>query len=351
MKNIIKKSILSKVCVSCLIFIMTLSINSYAFASKDITVPMPELKIKINGKVTTLKDKHGKEVIPAIIDGRVYVPIDLIGELSDFSISYDAKYNVVLISDKEEAVTSVSQEEETTPAVIEEKEDNNSRKTANLIPINGTFKGHIGGKQQSEVDRYDYCKIVIPSEGLLTLKLTSSEEINSTMYLYGKGSNSSINYNVSGIQAEREINQYVKAGTYYICVCKDEIGKYTLKNTFEPLKVQTENNDERKEAYTLKFNDEITGIIGGSDEFKARDRYDYYKFTVDGTKEVKITLKSSEEINTTMYLYSNTKSSSIGYDVSGIKETREITKTLGEGVYYIEVSRGSENGYYTLKLQ
>lgn len=97
-------------------------------------------------------------------------------------------------------------------------EDNDSFETATVIDLQSEIDGIINSEDSiSGKDYNDFYKVIVFDTGKLNIKLTADRRVNPGIYLYSAlKPNSSIESNTSDVEAERNINQAVQPGIYYI---------------------------------------------------------------------------------------------------------------------------------------
>ncbi|MFL0248832.1 PPC domain-containing protein [Clostridium neuense] len=241
-------------------------------------------------------------------------------------------------------------------------ETNNSYLNAQDLNLNNETTGHIGYmNEDSSKDSADYYKFTLTKDGEANFNLSNNTGDNINLYLYCKnGDNDSYiaadsygdpHYENKSI---RSIDKYLAAGTYYIKITSDNPEMYSLKSTFteDSLQNDIENNDSYMKALTINSNDTKTGHIGYFKDDTSQDKSDWYKITIDQTKDLNINLNGENGNNINLYLYAENgdndnyiSADSYGDPHYSNKSIRHISKTLDKGVYYIKVNSDSSTGY------
>jgi len=117
-----------------------------------------------------------------------------------------------------------------------DQESNDNFATANTLPQDQMVTGHLGVRGQGKGrDQVDYWKLVLPTEGKLSLYLTTSEKLNlyGGLSIYGSDKKS-IHWWTHGTGINKTYkSKKLKPGTYYIKIEKDGRtfywGSYLLK--------------------------------------------------------------------------------------------------------------------------
>lgn len=63
-----------------------------------------EVKIRVNGEITPLKDAQGKTLLPITYNGTTYLPVRAISNALDIPVDYDAKAKEVIIGERLDGV-------------------------------------------------------------------------------------------------------------------------------------------------------------------------------------------------------------------------------------------------------
>lgn len=321
----------------------------------------PTINLQINDEQFIARDANGTAVFPVIINGSTYLPLRGVAAATGLDVSWDGASNTATLTTSAATVPAAGESSFTVPFVdykgaklstINESEDNDDRYTPQIINLNQSISGTIGDLQMDKTDENDWYEVTVPSEGILWVQLTSSLYSNPEVYIIAKEASSSIAQNSADIYDERKIEIPVEKGTYLINIKNsDHEGNYTLNLGHVPVLTETEDNDTRETAYSLKDNARVSSWIGTKTQSGSTDDKDFYAFTIDSTQYVSINVVNEDTTNAELYLYSAAKSSSIQNDSAGIKTNRFIKTTLQAGTYYIEVKNSDDPGFYAVKYE
>jgi len=210
---------------------------------------------------------------------------------------------------------------------------------ATTINLNSTTSGDI-----EKTEDKDYFKIVLPSDGRLTVNTTGDTTTYGT--LYDSSGNSLISRYNGGTNYNFKIIKLLKAGTYYIEV-KGSIyytpatGVYSLVSNFE-IGISDNHGDTTLEATTINLNSTTSGNIG-----EPGDK-DYFKIVVPSAGALTITTIGDTNIEGALY---DSSGNSVSYnDDDGVNSNFKILKLLRAGTYYIKVEGDSYDdiGAYSL---
>lgn len=227
-------------------------------------------------------------------------------------------------------------------------------KAENLEVDQGTLKLDDQWKDYNlEKEKSDYIKVVLPSDGELTIKYTIYfKDPNYFDFLnedkqYVKDSTEFSNF-VSTNQSELKTYEFKKdlnKGTYYIRFrYMNSAGKYRVKASFKSMTVdEREPNDERNNANNISIGKYNKGYITEQDE------RDYYKFHISKASDYKF-LWSSEKGNGRFILYNS--------DMEILKDdwiyqkntTFSYIRYLKSGDYYIVWEKQNGTGVYQFKV-
>lgn len=226
-----------------------------------------------------------------------------------------------------------------------EKEDNDTMAVATTISNNQIFTGNL----ISTYDK-DYYKLTIPSDGEVTLNLTTKNiPGNNTIYyeidLLNPKAENVIGYYITGNSGGIKTKIGLKKGTYYIRImdyyyCGDDPYKISYSFTANS-DYEAENNSAAVNANDLRLNKLKTGSLMSSSDV------DYYKITLSKQEIYKIKFKHPMQKDNKRYWDINildAKNNQYGLVYSYGQET-DIEKSfnLNPGTYYIKV----QNYYYS----
>lgn len=78
---------------------VSLSVASAAVGSSVEAYLRPDIRLEMNGKVQTLRDKNGNEICPIVYNGSTYLPVRAVGELLDQEIVWDSRSQTVTMGE------------------------------------------------------------------------------------------------------------------------------------------------------------------------------------------------------------------------------------------------------------
>jgi len=140
-----------------------------------------------------------------------------------------------------------------------DSEDNGHFETAGTIVLNQQVEGHLGAIGQGKaVDRSDYWKLSIPSDGTLYVDITTSKMLNLrnmgvSIYAYDQKTRLYCSPQSPDSNQTHRLSK-LKSGIYYIILAKDPRGfywgSYRMTTTFMPDKDTSRDSD--KEAKNSK---------------------------------------------------------------------------------------------------
>ncbi|MDC2866219.1 pre-peptidase C-terminal domain-containing protein [Bacillus sp. BP-3] len=228
-----------------------------------------------------------------------------------------------------------------------EKEPNNTRQTANKIQLNTVYKGAL-----KESWDHDYYTFTLPSDGNVTFSMKRNKTASWYLYITDSKGNSYKHFttgNGANATGNEEKQIGLPKGTYYVEIMDNQKAmnipyefqvKFQASNYFEK-----EFNDSFAQANSIELNKNYRGAsINGIDT-------DYYSFSVDATKVIRIKMERSKESSWDVTLYDAKQkymsNFSTEYGKNGVG-SEERTYTLTKGKYYITVFNGKgvvENPY------
>ncbi|GGH19926.1 stalk domain-containing protein [Paenibacillus segetis] len=87
----------------CGAMILMVGISVGAFASSQLQEIKAylngELKIRVNGEITQMKDAQGNAILPITYEGTTYLPVRAVSNVLDIPVNYDAKAKEVIIGE------------------------------------------------------------------------------------------------------------------------------------------------------------------------------------------------------------------------------------------------------------
>ena len=257
-------------------------------------------------------------------------------------------------------------------ALSDDPEPNNDYQSSSQLQSGATVQGRLGYRTSDDVtDIEDWYKIVVPEEGHIEFKATTTEDLtlstNGTV-VYGFKNNATYSRgNFTG-----EIGAYsddtltyqatnVGKGTYYIKINRyGGSGGYRLYYKFTPcpLAADPEPNNNFENAGWLPSGQTKQGRLGYRTSDDVTDTDDWYRFTVTKKGAIEFTVTGTEDLTLSTYgtaiygLKDNGTTYWIGY-FSGSGTYSDVTLTyqaddVEKGTYYVRIIRYGGSGGYTL---
>ena len=232
------------------------------------------------------------------------------------------------------------------PTQANDAEPNNSKAVSLTLPLNNSVTGHVNYYYNNQKDAQDWYKLVLPSDGMINIKIQSGNGQNVYAVLFDNDGTTGLDsiyttttssYNVDGLKAG---TYYIKVRTYYT----SEFAPYTLTDT---LYNYTYLNDEEpngyaKQAKTLTSDKDNNGHVG----FKykgVRDTTDWFKINYtgnDGTMAVTLSvlphISNTGAYFTWMTVYKDTAAAPLYDQYTTSSETANLTN-LAKGYYYVKI--------------
>ena len=244
-----------------------------------------------------------------------------------------------------------------TPALLNNDTEPNSTFTeANLLTINTETTGHIGYYSNYVTDYDDWYKFTLPADSKILVTETTSENLNSAIYLYDSNGTNQI-ASEAGIKDGTDTLTFVNlaAGDYFVRIqnWNYSYGSYKLKiNTFPiELNNDSEPNSTFPEANILAINTETTGHIGYYSNY-VTDYDDWYRVEIPAIGQIQVIEKTSADLYCGIYLYDGTETNQIAGDAGLKNDSDTVTyKNLAAGTYFVRIYNWSYSyGSYSLKV-
>ena len=228
-----------------------------------------------------------------------------------------------------------------------ENEPNNSIETANSMDLNGSVSGTFSASDYS----YDYFKLVVPSDGKLTVSVSADAGLCVGMYLMNEtgfytlatnGTCGTENYSTT-----LTVNN-LAAGTYYIEAGNGGYGNYTLSNTFiaSSYLSDQEFNDNIETALEFIPNTAMTGHLGFRNV--QTDYYDYYKLTTTSDGKLQLYIEPDPTLCIDLTIYNETGFFALhynGYCSMPSHSDTLVINNLAAGTYMIATSAVGYGSY------
>jgi len=305
-----------------------------ATGTKTVEITYNDIKINLDGKEITPKDANGNVVEPFIMDGSTYLPVRAVAEALGNDVNWDGDTNTVIM--KLRVVV---------PPITE-------------TPITETkkFEGRLDNS--SSIETYDF---TLPYASRITLDFEHKYYDSSHNYwniqIISKKYDEKIdefNSNGKDIKTSNGNALYLPAGEYYFKVSPTSSSywwntDYTLTVTYEKNigQYETEKNNTMDAANQIYLD---KAIIGNT--FPSSD-VDYYKFTVDTTKDIYIYFEhnyidSNDDYWNIQIISKNYNEKKLEFHINGKKVTTSSNKIdLEPGEYYVRVSPTSSSYWWS----
>ncbi len=247
-----------------------------------------------------------------------------------------------------------------TPASLEnDVADNDSAGAAVTLACNGSDTGHLRYGTYNYSDTEDWWRIVIPSDGKLTVSTLSDSTLDIDTYLFEKtadgGYTSIATYDIGTGVRESSHRNDLRAGAYYVKVygCSG-YGSYTVTSTFTPASLENDvaDNDSAGAAVTLACNGSDTGHLRYG-TYNYSDTEDWWRIVIPSDGKLTVSTLSDSTLDIDTYLFEKRAGGSYvsiaTYDFSyGVLESTHYDN-LKPGDYYVR-AYGCSGGYgsYTI---
>lgn len=201
-------------------------------------------------------------------------------------------------------------------------------------------------------DAYDFFKLVVPKDGVLSLSAQGAVDLGLQIDLYGKDGATRLNSS-SGKNQVVNLSTAVQKGTYYVRVNGySGSGDYSLTNSLSVQGIgnDVEPNDSYQNAIVHKLGAATTGHIGYYNDSNKCDKYDWYKVNLSTTQDLKVILDATQDVGVQIDLYASDAANRLS-STSGKNQQLRLTKRLSSGTYYVRVSSYSGAGGYTLIIK
>lgn len=354
--------------LSALMSILLISLvipNLYAIASVQDATPI-SLNKEYTGKITNYEDNYYKFTLPS--DGNVtlsasqsidakwkYQIINANGSVYQDLVTSDSEYILgnatasvglpkgtyyLVVSDYYGAENDIYKfSVNFTPSNSYEKEFNDTVTTANPINLNQQYIGII-----QFYDDKDFYKITLPQDGNVTLSMSQKSNVswhaqilNSKGEVYDKFSTDSSDFSIGNAT----MSVGLPKGTYYVLIDDeyDSIDEpYHFKVSFTPSNnYEKEFNDDVAHATPINFNQTYKGTIQYGGVYADKD---FYKFTINSTQNVIISMSQRPGVSWYCDLY-NGSGNKVTYFYTDrsdfVKGNATETITLPKGTYYFVV--------------
>ncbi len=237
-------------------------------------------------------------------------------------------------------------------------EPNNSLNSASqTLELGSNIQGSLGFVNNGSSDNNDYFLIDIPVNGNVNIQIDAPEEMQTRLYLTRANGNSLVSTSSPGEFGSHSIEyDCIGAAVYVIRVQLNNTsvcGGYTLSYTLDsPTEAndQEPNNSVSQTPETITVDAGVTGQIAYTTDGSA-DPNDYFLVELQQNGTVHLSIETSDELTTRLYLIRTTGSSINSDPVSGVEGTHTLsTSCIGAGTYVARVQSINGCGGYTLSV-
>lgn len=257
----------------------------------------------------------------------------------------------------------------------DDSEVNDAPETAQAVPLDAVFTGHLGFRGQLDyTDMRDYFVFETPVEGTLLIDVLTSgddgtKDGNLNLYgsvsLYDSDGSTSIYWSSQSptSQIEHRVPR-LNPGRYYLKLEKDSRsfywGSYSVQVRLLPTlrSPDTEPNDSPAEAGTLVLGETREGLLGFHGQGKATDLVDLYELSVPRDGALAITVQTSgsgpaEESDGALNLYGRVAlydndgtTSLYSTNQSPGTENTHVLSNLRAGTYFLKLEKDGRSQYW-----
>lgn len=266
-----------------------------------------------------------------------------------------------------------------TPDPLEnDLEPNNNFDHALLATLSSEATGHLGYLgPQSVVDKQDYWRVSLPSDGTLHLDITTGVQLNLNQDTSVGASGGVMVYDsdrttvfYSATQGQNTTNTHsipkLKAGVYYLRLVvlgpdRSYYGSYRLtpRHTPEAVANDAEPNDQPSEHGLLTLNSQVTGHLGyyGGGNGNSTDAQDWWRVTLPhaGNLELEVATSALLNLNANAAVGANNGVMVFDSDATtvlfGASQPQNSTNThvaqrLKPGIYYVRMTKIDQASLY-----
>ena len=257
-----------------------------------------------------------------------------------------------------------------TPNALQaDKEPNDTYEKGDLLTSGKMVEGRLGYYYYNDQDRVDCYKIVVPDEGIVTIKQHSETTLRlGTLYVDALDNGGELHthgsHDMDGRGEDKDVEFSINdmaPGTYYFTQKHyTGYGGYQLTYTFTPNAhgADVTGNDSYDKASTLESGITQQGRLGYY-YHNDTDNTDWYRIEVPYPSEAIFSTKTEKTLRLgTMYVNALDTDGNLrshgSKDMDGRGEDTTIVNTISDlaaGTYYIELKRYTGYGGYMLNYQ
>ncbi len=232
------------------------------------------------------------------------------------------------------------------------KSDNNIKSATEIDIISGEkikINDRIGYQEKGKPDKYDYYSFSLSEDSEVSIQLNKLKQ-NANLHLFDEDGKTVLEKSNRKGNKSENINEYLKAGDYYLRVSAAGTAKTPYRLTVETIpddgNIDGANDLGILSNTTKKEQDKIGHRKNGK-----RDTKDFYSFEINEEREVDITLNRLQQ-NANIKLIDEDGETVLDKSTNGGKNSDKITEVLEPGTYYVEVSAsGKDKTNYQLILK
>jgi hypothetical protein len=198
-------------------------------------------------------------------------------------------------------------------------------------------------------DRKDFYQFSVDTRGRVEIDLSDLSD-NADLFLHNSRGKA-IKRSRRGGSASESISRILNPGDYYVQVksrTRRVSTDYNLGLNFSELTPDNAGNNRRnaRDLGSLSFGSESYNDFVGRG-----DRRDFYTFTLDGERDVDISLDGLSG-NADLHLFKSGTRGVVGRSTNSGSSSESIDESLGAGTYYLRVqSKGGAGTDYSLSLE
>ena len=211
------------------------------------------------------------------------------------------------------------------------------------------YVGNFNGLSQ---DSNDYHRFELAENSTVNLELSGLSG-NAALYLYSSDGGRAIAQSANAENADENITQNLKAGTYYARIVGNNISTdYTLKasaTSLGPIPDDKAGETLERANDLGTLSDETVSVQDYVGNFNglSQDSNDYHRFELSENSTVNLEL-SGLSGNAALYLYSSDGERAIAQSTNAENADENITQNLKAGTYYARIVGNSISTDYTL---
>ncbi|MFN3939552.1 MAG: T9SS type A sorting domain-containing protein, partial [Chitinophagales bacterium] len=236
----------------------------------------------------------------------------------------------------------------TSSGVTNDAEENNTKESANVLPLNGEKTGHIGYYDNAVWDAADWYALTTNSDGDLTLRLQETTAWVDLTIFDNDGISALVNGTIESAYNDSTVVKGLAPGTYYVKIkphYPNGYSTYKIENVLS-LPVQTNDTEPNNTPYQATFLTLNTTVEGHNGYYYnlTRDYEDWYSITTPAGGKLSLTLTPHAGNAMTIKLMRNDGTSVITSSISAPAFTL-VQDGLEQGTYFIQLTTSNYYPY------